>query len=411
MISVDSNEVDDVEVKNENVDFIAPSNTFTTYESLFPFCKARNIVNTLTVGEEGTIEIQTEIKKNTYGVTLLPNSSELDYGKLVIDLPRRCSQMSKSSTHIPNVGDLMCGRRADGDWLRGYFISNQPAMRMAMIEEAKIVKINKTAKCDKIFLDICAFGAICEVSDAKLKFEDGDTFSFEVAGHTHNKKQGEFEILIDRMNGFNRRIRAIVKPWVPMREQIGLQYAFLKTESEVCLTSYQSHVRLFVRPLDTAGVEHYNHVMQNVAKCAQTAPFLKELPDVGQMVIAQFADENYYRVIVTKIQNDRVVVSCVDFGNTKTIDIKKLQILPDNLKQLRSCTTKVILKDVPKNVCTTKGVSDYLAHLVGTKVPLLCTFDDIPSIDGVYLKFRDGESINEMISKLLQPISKETAKM
>ena len=145
-------------------------------------------------------------------------------------------------------------------------------------------------------------------------------------------------------------------------------------------------------------------------KCAQTSPFLKELPVVGQMVIAQFADENYYRAIVTKIQNDRVVVSCVDFGNTKITDLKKLQILSDNLKQLRSCTTKVILKDVPKNVRMTKGVSDYLAHIVRTKVPLLCTFDGIPSIDGVHLKFRDGKSINEMISKLFEPISKEAAK-
>ena len=52
------------------------------------------------------------------------------------------------------------------------------------------------------------------------------------------------------------------------------------------------------------------------------------------MVIAQFADENYYRAIVTKIQDDKITVSYVDFGNTEVTDIKKLKILSDNLKEV-----------------------------------------------------------------------------
>ncbi|XP_043600147.1 uncharacterized protein LOC122575380 [Bombus pyrosoma] len=439
MISVDSNKVTNVEVKNENdistseviqtnddndqnlntstiakVDdeTMVSSEISTSNKALYSFCIEKSIVNALTVGEKGAVEIQTAIKNNAYGVTLLPNNAELDYEKLVIDLPRKCSQMAKRSTHSfrPNVGDLICGRRADGDWLRGYVVSNQPSIRMAMIEEAKIVPINKTAICDKIFLDIYAFGAICEVTDAKHKFEEGDMCEFEVTGQTRNKEQGGVEIsIIKKEMNVYLKIKATVKPWIPMPEQIGLQYTELKNESEVCLTSYRSHIHLFVRPLDTAGLEHYNHVMQNVAKCAQTSPFLKELPVVGQMVIAQFADENYYRAIVTKVLGGKITVSYVDLGNTKVTDIKKLKILSDNLKQLRSCATKVVLKDVPKDVPMTKEVNDYLAHLVGTEVPLLCTFDGIPSKDGVCLKFHDGEDINKVISKLLEPISKEAA--
>ncbi|XP_033191258.1 uncharacterized protein LOC117157357 isoform X1 [Bombus vancouverensis nearcticus] len=437
MTSIDSSKIADVEVKNENdistsevmqtnndrnlnistvakvdEETVVSSEISTSNKALYSFCKEKSIVNALTVGEVGTLEIQTEIKNNAYGITLLPNRAELDYEKLVIDLPRMCSQMAKCSTHSfrPNVGDLICGRRADGDWLRGYVVSNQPSIRMAMIEEAKIVPINKIATCDKLFSDINAFGAICEVTNAKHKFEEGDMCEFEVTGQTHNKEQGGFEILIlkKEMNVY-LKIEATVKPWIPMPEQIGLQYAELKNESEVCLTSYRSHIHLFVRPLDTAGLEHYNHVMQNVAKCAQTSSFLKELPVVGQMVIAQFADENYYRAVVIKIQDDKITVSYVDFGNTEVTNIKKLKILSDNLKELRSCTTKVVLKDVPKNVRVTKEVNDYLAQIVGTKVPLLCTFEGMPSKDGVYLKFRDGKSINKMISKLLEPISKKAA--
>lgn len=109
------------------------------------------------------------------------------------------------------------------------------------------------------------------------------------------------------------------------------------------------------------------------------APFLKEPPVVGQMVIAQYADENYYRAIVNLI-----------------------------FKKLRSCTTKVTLKDVSKDVPMTKEVSDYLACLVATEIPLLCTFDGIPSQDGVYLKRHNEKTVNKIISELLVPTTRET---
>lgn len=71
--------------------------------------------------------------------------------------------------------------------------------------------------------------------------------------------------------------------------------------------------------------------------------------------------------------------------------------------------TKIVLKDVPRDIPLIKEVDDYLAHIVATKVPLLCTYDGIPSIDGVYLKFRDGESVNNMICKFLKPNPEEIA--
>lgn len=52
------------------------------------------------------------------------------------------------------------------------------------------------------------------------------------------------------------------------------------------------------------------------------------------MVIAKFADENYYRAIVTKVQDNEIVISYIDFGNTEVTNIKKLKILSDNLKQV-----------------------------------------------------------------------------
>ena len=58
----------------------------------------------------------------------------------------------------------------------------------------------------------------------------------------------------------------------------------------------------------------------------------------------------------------------------------------------------------------TKEANDYLAYLVGTEVPLICTFDGIPSQDGVYLKLHDEKTVNKMISELLVPTTRETCK-
>lgn len=42
---------------------------------------------------------------------------------------------------------------------------------MVIIDEARIMPINKTVTCDKTFLNIYAFGAICEIIDTKYKFK------------------------------------------------------------------------------------------------------------------------------------------------------------------------------------------------------------------------------------------------
>ena len=53
---------------------------------------------------------------------------------------------------------------------------------------------------------------------------------FKVTGQTVNNEQGRIEIEIFKEEV---KIKATVKPWIPMPEQKGLQYAELKNESEV----------------------------------------------------------------------------------------------------------------------------------------------------------------------------------
>jgi len=50
------------------------------------------------------------------------------------------------------------------------------------------------------------------------------------------------------------------------------------------------------------------------------------------MVIAPFLDGNHYRAMVMSVQNDKAKIIYVDFGNINEVNVKELQVLPDNLK-------------------------------------------------------------------------------
>lgn len=50
-----------------------------------------------------------------------------------------------------------------------------------------------------------------------------------------------------------------------------------------------------------------------------------------QSVIAPFSDHNSYRAMVVKTQDDKAQIVYTDFGNVDEVDIKELQVLPENL--------------------------------------------------------------------------------
>ncbi|XP_076632093.1 vreteno isoform X2 [Colletes latitarsis] len=428
MISVDSNEVINVEVQGENdipVTHVVqaaetsllttPTNVKVNQNSVFPkalindkipspFSNLKYAINDLVVGETGIVDIHAELSNNTYSITLLSNTVYSTFEKLLVELPLICKKNAENSNHRPQIGELICGEVvSNGDWYRGYVLSLESPLKMAVIDEAKMVPIGKTVPCPEQFLNICAFGAIMKVNNPKYKLDTCEQVEFKAI-----TRKGEDEIEIEIVNEKKDKFLATVKPWIPMPEQKGIQYAKLKSGSEVCLTAFRNHVNLYARSLATEEVEHYNRIMQSVAKCAQTAPLLKELPVVGEMVIAQYIDDNYYRAIVTGVADDKITIVYVDFGNIGVTSMKKLQILTDDLKELRVCTSKIILKDVPQDTPMTKEISDYLSQLVGIEIPLICTFDGIPSKDGVYLKSHSGDDINKTISELLVPIWKKT---
>lgn len=85
--------------------------------------------------------------------------------------------MQKLLIFRPYIGDFVFGQRLDGDWVRGYVICVLPFLKLAMIDEAKLVIVSNLATCEKPLSDMYAFTGICKLTDATHRFNVGSTVS------------------------------------------------------------------------------------------------------------------------------------------------------------------------------------------------------------------------------------------
>ncbi|XP_043601323.1 uncharacterized protein LOC122575899, partial [Bombus pyrosoma] len=375
------------------------SDLFAYDPAKYSFCREKSIVNILKIGESGGIQFLSEIRKGVYSISIWPEYLRSDYDNLLDQLELAIPETSQWKNRRPNIGDFVFGQRVHGRWLRGYVTCVLPTLKIAMVDEAELESVNNLATCEKHLADMYAYSAICELTDATHAFEVDREFKFKVTGRTDNEKPDEFEILIHREN---LQLKATVKPWIPMPEQLGVPCGDLNYETTVCITGYRNHLYIYVRPLDTLGLARYNFIMETVAKCAETSPFLKAL-SLGQSVLALSADGNYYRAYVTNLEEERAHVMYHDLGRGEYVDRKKLKIFPEFLKKLGYCMSKIRLHGIPKDIPPVMSIIEILDNLVENKVPLILTYGGVPSTEGVYLKYPDGETVNNMICKCLEP--------
>lgn len=65
-----------------------------------------------------------------------------------------------------------------------------------------------------------------------------------------------------------------------------------------------------------------------------TAPKLKNVPVIGEMVLSKYEDNNYYRAVITKIDGDKIFITYIDFGNVEVTTLTDMREMPNSLKQV-----------------------------------------------------------------------------
>lgn len=365
-----------------------------------------NLLTQKAVSEElvGFLQIHESVQENRYSATLCPLMSTYSeqFEMVYNSLDKEYTMIQESTHYKSEVNELIWGEAKEG-WYRGYVKSSTSSgLQIVSIDEARILPVNKIVPCPKKFLDICAFGIICEVNHPN-KLNVAEIYQFTAAMNEQNSKQENLIVKLIKDSKFV--CEAVIKSWKFIIQDPKPIPAFseIKSGSKICIVSYRSHKDVFVRSLDEEAIEYYNNIMQRVAQCALTAPLLNEPPISKQSVIAPFTDGNSYRAMVVKTQNDIAHVVYTDFGNVYTVNIKELRVLPENLALQRSCSARISLKDVPSNVCMNDEVDFFLRKLAGEETPLTCVYDGDSFKDGVYLTTSTKESVNDMINKLLIP--------
>ncbi|EFN81930.1 RING finger protein 17 [Harpegnathos saltator] len=346
----------------------------------------------------GVMQIFEHKQKNIYNATLIADCFTNNMERIVRNLPETMLKMKETvSNYKPQVGDLVCSETEKDTWYRGYITMLSPELRVAAVDEARILPVTKVLPYPAEFLDICTCGVVCEVTNTQLNVDD--VYNFTGVIREHDKKQGSFKIEIQKDNEI---VEVIVKSWEPIIKSIPA-LAELRNGCKICLTSYRNQYIMFAHSLDESEMEYTSNIMQHVAHCSQTAPPLSKPLSTEQMVIAPYCDGNNYRAMITKIQDNTATIVYVDFGNFRDIDVKELREISNDLGMKRSCSARIVLKDVPRDVPMTTDVDTYLRDLVGREEPLVCTYEDGLFKNGVRLTTSTGEDVNNKIKQLLVP--------
>lgn len=363
--------------------------------------EAENIVELLENEEEGCFEVHILLGGGKSAVTVCVIKIQDKYAKISSELGPICEKIPENPNFKPKVGDFVCGKRLN-DWIRGTVVSLGPPMRLAAVDEGRVEEITAVKPIPDGFIDLPMLGATCEIT-GDFKLENMSQYFFLVTNNNPGKvsKDG-VEVII--FSADNKEGRGILRPWTPTPEQKGMPYAILKTNTEVCIASFRSHARMYVRSLDPKSLEIFNRITQEVAKWSTKVNKLTKPPVIGEILIAKYEEDgNFYRAIVRQIKDNNITVSYLDFGNSDTTTIDNLRPISDQLKEYPSCVTNIVLKGVPTDVPMNKEVHEYLGVLAGTEKPLMCTFTGVPNKDGVILKCAGGTSVNDKIVELLTP--------
>lgn len=130
-----------------------------------------------------------------------------------------------------------------------------------------------------------------------------------------------------------------------MIEQEAVAFAQpIKVKDKVIMLSIINEKCIYVCRSDFDG----NHLMNNVLKYSKRAQKLTMLPELGDVVLAEFK-EDVYRAEVIDVCDEQpcvITVRLIDYGNTLRVFLKDLLIIGQECRRLECAAQKVILKDV-----------------------------------------------------------------
>lgn len=167
----------------------------------------------------------------------------------------------------------------------------------------------------------------------------------------------------------------------------------------VKITAVINHRLVFVRPAEDQDEKRFARLMCDTVNCASTAEFLTKVPNIGSLVLAKF--DHYQRALVLKVIDDtRVVVAFIDFGNIEIRNYRELKIMSEDLTKVRRFATKIRLSKVENDLLNKKAL-EYLHSLMILDVELSIKVDP-EKIDGVLTaELKSPEKwVNQLINSI-----------
>lgn len=165
----------------------------------------------------------------------------------------------------------------------------------------------------------------------------------------------------------------------------------------VKITAVINHRLVFVRPADDEREAAFIRHIYDTVKCAKDAETLTTMPSIGTLVLAKFDD--YHRALVLKrIDDTKVAVAFIDFGNVEICDFHELKVMPVELKNRKRFATKVRLNKINDDLMNEKALQ-YLYDLMAHGNELTIKFDLNDSVSTAELKTSD-KWVNQMVDGL-----------
>ncbi|XP_022833617.1 uncharacterized protein LOC111361441 isoform X5 [Spodoptera litura] len=345
---------------------------------------------------------------------LFSETFNAEYTKLCEDFIVDCEKESQSVTPTPGE-TISYLNPEDKAWYRGRCLT--PTV-LALLDSGKIVTISAADKLRKLpnaYEDIPEFSAVLTAPGVQIGTNIISTMVSQISnGFKVTMKDAESNAQLGE-GELSRWLPTIEYAVAPTAVVIPtVQRPDVKNNSKVFLVHVTSLEKVFVRPADAESIRAYNEILQRVFLSGDKFQPLKEPPQRGQLVIAQFTDGNHYRAFVqrTNAKQNKFMIEYVEFGN---VEVNKLETLYQCPEDLNFDNMPPVVSMVKISTETLQPAATEAIEQLKEEVELILTLNDrkptAPSGSQVTLTRADTQvNVNELLVELCTPDWKKIEK-